>query len=268
MTLSHECMMQKILFILLLLPSLLLAQQDVDMKLKLADEFFQNKEFDKSIELYEEVFKKRRDKEIYSSLVNAYIAEKRFDDAEKLVKKQLKINPADPVYQVDYGYILKLAGEERKGEGIYNDAIKELPINTNAVLALSTSFQRRNEINFAIKCLEKGKKITGKFYGYEFELGELYYQTGNLEAMVNEYLDLLEKNEGYIQNVQNALNTSIYQDPKKEQIQVLNEALLKRIQRSPDKIIFSELLIWHYLQQKDFQGAITQSKALDRRNYR
>lgn len=263
---SRECMMRKILFFLLLLPSLLFAQKDLDMKLKLADEFFQNKEFDKSIELYEDVFKKRREKDIYLSLVNAYLAEKRYDDAEKIVKKQLKLSPNDPVYRVDQGYILKTAGDVRKGENLYNDAIKEMPVNTNAVLALSTSFQRRNEIHFAIKCLERGKKITGKYYGYEFELGELYYQTGNIEAMVNEYLDLLEKNEGYIQNVQNALNTSIYHDVKKEDIGLLNEALIKRIQRNPDKIIFSELLIWHYLQQKDFKGAISQSKALDRRN--
>ena len=259
-------MMLRILLLLLLFPTLLLAQQDLDMKLKLADEFFQNKEFDKSIELYEDVFKKRRDKEVYLSLVNAYIAEKRFDDAEKLAKKQLKIAPYDPVYRVDLGFIFKSGGDVRKGESEYNEAIKDLPVNINAVLALSTSFQRRNEIEFAIKALERGKKISGQYYGYEFELAELYYQTGNIEAMVNEYLDLLEKNEGYLQNIQNALNTSIYHDLKKENVEILNEGLLKRIQRDPDKLIFSELLIWHYLQQKDFRGAITQSKALDRRN--
>jgi len=253
-------------FLLIFLPIVLLGQRDESVKLNLADEFFDNKEYDKSIELYEDVFKKNQSKEIYQSLIDAYVAVNRFDEAEKVIKKQLKKRPNDPVYQVDYGFIRISQGEERKGEDIYKDAIKNLPPNSNSVLALSNSFQRRNAISFAIDCLIRGKKLTGEFYGYEFELGELYYQIGDLKSMVDEYLDLLEKNEGYIQNVQNALNTSIYHDPRKEQLDILNEALLKRIQRNPYSTIFSELLIWHYLQQKDFKSAIIQSKALDKRN--
>ena len=256
----------KTILIFLFVPILLSGQTDDAIKFNLAEEFYQNKEYEKSIDLFEEVFKKNQSKVIYSSLINAYIAVNQYDDAEKVIKKQLRKDPDDPVYQIDLGYILIAKGDVKKGEDDYKDAIKKLSPNTNQILALSNGFQRRNEPFFAIECLERGKKLTGNFYGYEFELGELYYQIGDLESMINEYLDLLDKNESYVQNVQNALNTSIYYDPGKDQLAILNQALLKRIQRNPDKIIYAEMLIWHYLQQKDFKGAIIQTKALDKRN--
>ena len=254
------------LFLFVLLAPALLFSQNDEVKLKLAQEFFQNKEYEKSIDLFEDVFKKNQSVEVYLALVNNYLILERYSDAEKTVKKQLKKYPDDALYQVDYGFVLIAMGEEKKGIAAYNGAIKNLPPNTSTILALSASFQRRNEITYSIETLKKGKKLTGNFYGYEFELGELYYQSGNLSAMIDEYLDLIEKNEAYLQNVQNALNTSIYHSPKKENLDILNQTLLKRIQRSPEKEIFSELLIWHYMQQKDFAGAIKQSKALDKRN--
>ena len=42
--------------------------------------------------------------------------------------------------------------------------------------------------------------------------------------------------------------------------------LLDKVQQSPDNPLYSELLIWVQLQQKDFYGAFMQAKALDRRN--
>lgn len=259
-------MRHTLIVLLLLCPLISFAQDEVRVQLDLAEQFFRDKEYEKSLELYEEVFKKKQDKEIYFSLINAYIAAGRPEGAESTIKKQLRKSPSDPDYQVDYGYVLALTGEAKKSEEVYRDAIKSLPPQTNAILGLSTSFQRRNEISYAIDCLQKGKKLTGGMYGFEFELGELYYQMGNYSAMIDEYLDLLDKNEGYLQNVQNALNTSIYSDPKKEHLDLLNQALLRRIQKNPDKMVFSEMLIWFYMQQKDFKGAIVQTRAIDKRN--
>ena len=110
-------MKQTLLFFFLLSLSVLSVAQSGDaVKLRLADEFFANKEFDKSISLYEEVFKKNQSKEVYLSLFNAYLAVEDYTQAEKLVRKQLKKAERDPVFQVDYGYVLIRSGEEKKGQ--------------------------------------------------------------------------------------------------------------------------------------------------------
>lgn len=240
-------------------------QSTDEINYKLALEFYQNKEYQKSISLFEELYKKDKSQRIYIPYFNSFLATQQYKEAESLVKKQIKKNYSDPIYLVDYGYVVKLSGNQRKAKDIYEDAIKKVLPRTQDILDLSHSFQRRNELDFAISSLKYGKKLTPT-YGYQFELAELYYQKGDIEAMVDEYLNLLTINDGYLQNVQNALNTVIYQDLNQQNIEVLNTALLRKIQKDPDQIIFSELLIWHYLQQKDFKGALVQSIALDKRN--
>jgi len=46
----------------------------------------------------------------------------------------------------------------------------------------------------------------------------------------------------------------------------LQEKIFERIQKNQNEILFTELLIWDYIQLKDFDGAFIQAKALDKRN--
>ena len=46
---------------------------------------------------------------------------------------------------------------------------------------------------------------------------------------------------------------------------MLKRLLVERIQQHPDKKLFSEMLIWVYIQEENFGGAFVQAKALDRR---
>ena len=250
----------------LLLASFAQAQDDINVKKELAAQFFREGAYEKSIELYTEVYRKRPEKEVFLGLIGGYISAGRPGEAEKLARKEYRKMPSDPLYAVEFGYLLTITGEERKGEEIYRNAIRDLPPRTADILALANNFQRRNELSFAIECLQRGKKLTGEFYGFEFELGELYYQSGDIQSMINEYLDLIVRNEAYMQDVQNALNTSIYLDPSREKKEALNAALIKRIQRDPDNHVLPEMLAWHYMQQKDFRAALIQSKAMDRKN--
>jgi tetratricopeptide (TPR) repeat protein len=61
------------------------------------------------------------------------------------------------------------------------------------------------------------------------------------------------------------LQTSFAADADQKQNELLKTELLKRIQKSPDKTILSEFLIWIQIQEKDWEGAYIQCKALDKR---
>lgn len=45
----------------------------------------------------------------------------------------------------------------------------------------------------------------------------------------------------------------------------MQELLFDRIQKGDNEIKYTELLIWDYIQLKDFEGAFIQTKALDKR---
>jgi tetratricopeptide (TPR) repeat protein len=83
--------------------------------------------------------------------------------------------------------------------------------------------------------------------------------------MVSAYMDLLATNEAYLQSVQNALGRYIDLAARDERSEALRTELLRRIQKDADRTIYSDLLIWMYVQQKDMDAAFIQSKALDKR---
>lgn len=97
---------------------------------------------------------------------------------------------------------------------------------------------------------------------YALELANTLRITGKTREMVDEYLLYVTQtpsNIGYIKNVlQMFLTTQEDQD-------ALQLALLSKIQSNPDSEVFADLLIWTYIQKRDFYGAAIQSKAYDRR---
>jgi tetratricopeptide (TPR) repeat protein len=65
--------------------------------------------------------------------------------------------------------------------------------------------------------------------------------------------------------VQNILQSKLSFNPGGNNSDVVKNLLLKRIQQYPDRSIYSELLTWLFVQQKQFEAAFIQSKALDKR---
>ena len=74
-------MFKKWIILLLLAPILVFSQEDQNTLL--ANQFFQNKAYDKAIPIYKSILKKNYDKYIYQNLLTAYLKTKAFDPAIK-----------------------------------------------------------------------------------------------------------------------------------------------------------------------------------------
>jgi len=250
------------LFAVVFLQTQLFAQQSTDEQL--AQQFFQNKEFDKALDYYEKLYNKKSPQQFYTPYLNCLIETKDFKKAEKIVKKQIKQNPDSPQLYVDLGNVYTVGEEPDKARTAWDQAIKSIKIDDQA-FAVANAFMATHQYNYAIATYLKGRKISQNNYPFSFELADVFKEKGDNISMINEYLDLLETQDSYIQTVQNALQTSFGNDAATKQNELLKTELLKRISKSPDNTIFSELLIWMEIQQKDWDGAFVQAKALDKR---
>lgn len=231
---------------------------------QLAQQFYQNKEFDKALDYYEKLYTKKSTELFYTPYLNCLLQTKDFKKAEKIVKKQIKQNPEKPDYLVDLGAVYDHGNEPDKAKTAWEQAIKAIKYDEQ-VFAVANSFLAIRQYDLAIAAFLRGRKISQNAYPYSFELADVYNTKGDKLAMINEYLDVLETQDAYIQQVQNALQTSFGNEADSKQNQILKTELLKRIGKSPDKTILSELLIWMQIQQKDYEGAFIQAKALDKR---
>jgi tetratricopeptide (TPR) repeat protein len=231
---------------------------------QLATQFFQNKEYEKASDYYEKLYSRKSSQQYFIPYLNCLLALKDYKKAEKLVKKQIKQNPLNPEYNVDLGVVYTYAEEPAKASNAWEQAIKSIRADEQ-VFSVAKAFLAIRQYDYAIEAYHKGRKITANNYPYSFELADVYAAKGDKTAMINEYLDILQEDDSYIQSVQNSLQTSFGPDADVKQNELLKTELLKRINKRPDKTIFSELLIWMQIQQRDFDGALVQAKAIDKR---
>ncbi len=240
----------------------LVAQISTDEQL--ASQFYQNKEFDKALDYYEKLYNKKSPQLYYTFYLNCLLETKDFKKAEKIAKKQIKLNPESLNFIVDLGTIYTRSEESDKAKTTWEQAIKSIKYDEQ-VFTLANAFVAIRQYDYAISTYLKGRKISQTNYPYSFELADVHKAKGDKLAMINEYLDVLETQDSYLQTVQNALQTSFSNEADSKQNELLKTELLKRIGRNPDKTILSELLIWMQIQQKDWEGAFVQAKALDKR---
>jgi TolA-binding protein/lipopolysaccharide biosynthesis regulator YciM len=231
---------------------------------QLALKYYKNKEFDKASDLYLKLYSISNNQFYLSYFLNCLVELKDFENAEKFLKKEIKRNPQNTSLYVEYGSVLKVQNKNDKAIEQFDLAVKNASANAQEIINLSNTFISKQEFSYAEIALRKGQK-TIKDYEFELEIANLFYIQRNYSTMINEYLNLLEKDPFQIDIVQNKLQNSIYNSTDETMMQSLKENLMKRIQKSPDVSIFSDLLIWIYLQDKDFENAYTYSIAIDKR---
>ena len=232
---------------------------------KLALQYFEQKEYEKANVYFEDLYDKNPDNwyyYYYKSLVGA----KDFSKAEKITKKQLKQNKYGVQNYVYLARIYKLQNDFKKETEFNEKAIKELTPAQPFIQNLVTAFVEDANYDYAIEVYKKARKESPD-YPYFYELADIYKQKNDVKAMINEYLDALEFRESELQSVQTNLQNSLGYDDDEGGINnpLLKQELQKRIQKNSDKIVLSEFLIFIQKQQKDFDGAFVQSKALDKR---
>jgi hypothetical protein len=231
---------------------------------QLASYYLETGEYEKAKLYYEKLFDQKPTSSNYKGLLLSYKELGEYDEAEKLIKKYGKRSNSNTVY-IDLGEVLEAKGEDDDALDAYEKAIDEMPKSQGIVIRTANEFIRLNKLDLALQTYETGKKLLEGRYPFSYEIAGLYGTMGDKERMISEYLDLLEYNDAYLQTIQNALNRSINFEDDEEGVEMLRTELLKRVQKKPDSVIYAEMLIWLFLQDKDFNSAYIQLKALDKR---
>jgi tetratricopeptide (TPR) repeat protein len=233
-------------------------------KEKLAAEYVKNKEFDKAVVLYEELFEEKQTHFFYTYYLYCLSELQDYKEALKLTRKQTKNSPERLRYMVDEGYIYTLSGEPEKANKIFDEAFDEVTANANQIKELANAYNYRGQTDYAINTYLKGRELLHE-EAFNLELANIYMRLERYDEMVDEYLDLLEVNLSRLNIVESRLQSALNDDPEGLINDALRTELLRRIQRNPEILINSEMLIWLSIQQKDFEMALIQAKSIDRR---
>lgn len=255
--------MWRLFVAVLLLTGFAFAGQAQVQERALATEYMKRGEYDKAAVIFEELWKDEPDDiGIYRSYYNALLSLQRFDDLEKVLRKQIKRFPDALSFRVDEGYMEAQRGDAEAAQEAYEEAIDMLTGQRQRIVQLANAFAGVNAYDYAIRTYEEGRRLIGGGERFSYELANLYYRKGDMEAMIGAYLDFLEEDPARMNNVQANLQRNL---DEPSEIEMLQAALYQRIQRQANDPRWPELLIWTFVQQGDYDAAFQQVKALDRR---
>ncbi len=254
--------MKKILLLLLIITITSEVKAQLNADEAMAVQYFQSGDYEKAALLYEKLFNRTKNTSYYDPYFTCLLRIKKFDQAEKLVRVFQKNNPENYSYPIDLGRIFQERGEQEKSNTLYNNLIKNLPLNEFAIKDLAITFYRADAYDFSIKTFLNGRKILNDEKAFIYDLLSLYRYRKDKIMLIQEYLLLLTINPDALQQAQNVLGNTL---EGKDDFDILKTAILRRLQKDAQNIALTELLAWQYLQQKDFDMALRQTIALDRR---
>lgn len=249
---------------LLFITTLSLAQPR-DNDTKLADHYFSKGEYSKAEDYYKSSYKKYKHSVYFEKYFLCLFYQQKFDEAEKLTSKKFKQDPFNTNVAFMLGQVYEETERQEKANQLYDELIDDLVAVQSRITNLGKEFKVRGKYDYALKTYEKGKKLIKRGYQFQLELAEVYSLLNRQADMIAEYLNLLEYSKVYLKTVQTYLSRVIDFEEDVEMVGLLKTELLSRIQKEPNEDHWSEMLIWYYLHKKEFNGAVIQTKALDKR---
>ena len=147
---------------------------------------------------------------------------------------------------------------------MYEKAIGSISNNPGEYPNLANQFINRREYEWAEKVYIKGRLDQNPGL-YNYELARIYYYMRNYDQMMKEYLDWINQKESNLEIVKSNLQSVLSVDNDQEISRQLKNYILKRIQEDPVLTLYNRLLIWLFIQDKNFTAAIRQSISLDKR---
>jgi predicted Zn-dependent protease len=229
---------------------------------KLAAQFYEDGEFDKAVVLYKKLFKNTPSSMyIYENYLNCLISLEEEQGATKLVQKQIRKFPGKYYYVVDLGFVYSQFGHKEKANQYFKQIIEDNTRHKELVNMLAQAFIKRDLNEMAVMTFEQATNRHG-LLSFSSPLMSLYKMSNNTKDLTDLALEVIGKDKNKYEEVMRKLDIAYNH---KESAEYLQKQTLYYIQKNPNKIIYEELLLEIFLQQKKYNAALRQVISIDKR---
>ncbi|MEM1216730.1 MAG: tetratricopeptide repeat protein, partial [Bacteroidota bacterium] len=186
------------LVIVLLLATRGLSAQDS----RLAQQYFQNGEYEKAAAMYDDLYQKNGNNDFFfDRYFQCLLALEQYSEAEQVLQKQIRKNNGNVKLYVSFGTLLERVNRYDEAEEQYQLAIDRLPTDQYSVTRLANAFIGKTKYKYAIATYERGAELMKDKRIFSQNLGDLYRRMGESKPMINAYLNALEDNPDRIRQL-------------------------------------------------------------------
>ncbi|HET8808668.1 MAG TPA: tetratricopeptide repeat protein [Flavobacteriaceae bacterium] len=227
----------------------------------MAKNYFEQGEYEKALSIYQELYEKHPNNLVYfQGLIAVYQELGQYANAIKLLMQKTMATSNYPNLLVELGYNYQLQGNLEAAKEQYEKAISKISERPNFAYSVGNAFQKHNLLEQAAKTYEIANEIRPST-NFSIQLARIYGEQGKTEKMFVNYLRLIEENPNLFFTVNRVFNQYITENPENEANQIFRKLLLKKLQANPD-LLYNQLLSWLFVQQKDYEKAFVQEKAI------
>lgn len=231
----------------------------------LANMYFERGDYVQAASIYKKLYQKNDVRQDYfKRLLSSYQALENFEAATDLLNKHQKKFSRRNNLWVEIGYNLQLQDKTEEAKTYYEKALKIIEDDPFQGSGIGRAFEQNHLIDYALRSYKKAMEQNPKL-NLDLNVAYLYGEKADIENMFNSYLNLVEKNEQYYATVQRYTGRFITDDSENSNNKLFKKLVLKRLQKKPDNS-WNKLLSWLYIQQKEYNKALIQEKALYKRN--
>ena len=230
---------------------------------QLALDYFNSGKFEKALISYKKLYQSDKGNSNYLlKIIQVHQQLEQFDLAEALLLNQININN-NPLYLVELGYNFQLKKEQDKANDLYNQALLKIEENPVYSFNVASRFEEHALIDNAAKVYERAMELRPDL-NFNIQLARIYGEQEKIEKMFSSYANFLQKNNAFIIQAKRIFSEYVSENGEDQNNKILRRVLLKKIQSQPN-IIWNQLLSWLFIQQKDYNKAFAQEKAIFKR---
>jgi tetratricopeptide (TPR) repeat protein len=235
-----------------------------NQKIGLASAYYQEGEYEKAISIYRELAESPQNISfIHNNYLEILYTKQYNKEAEKYLKNVNKIFANNISYQVDFVDFYITINDSAKAEKAYNQIEVQVLENLGNMRSAAQYFINKQHRAYAERLYLAAREIMRDPNAFAIQLATLYRYTNQKDKMVDEYLKYAIERPGNLRYVKNMLQMSLTED---EELQAFVEKIMQKLQKSSEKDMYADLLIWANLQLENFYGAFVQARAIDKRN--
>lgn len=250
-----------LLFVMLGMTPIYAQQND---NIRLANQYFEQGDLEKALSMYQELVKNDENIPfIHENYLELLINTQELKEAEQYLEKQIRQRSNTERYELDLAQLYELKGENKKANARYEKLIEEAAVNTYKTNMLAQLFFSKRMFERALQTYQRAREEQHDEGGaYALQIANLYSVLGEKDQMIEEYFRYIQQNPRNLEYVKNRLQNALTEP---EDMEAFESMLYEKVQKHPDDLNYSDLLIWVNLQQKNFYGAFVQARAIQKR---
>ncbi len=231
----------------------------------LGNELLREGKFEEAYEIFERMMRENpRSYAIYDRAMTALINLKRYDEAIQITRQRISSQGADINTQVKLGEIHDIAGEREKALEIWQQVLTLHPDNIHAYRRIADTMNERRLYREAIQVYEIARRASGDPNLFAFEIANNHLAVADFEPAINEYIDILGRDNRRLSLVQRQLLNYDERRLYDTAILLTEERLNRHRPGSETDLVLRDFLIWLNMERGLYRRALAAARTLER----